>query len=106
MKPGTSVMFEPASNCVLSYGLECMWMMAWLICMSCDENAGNICVTFVIELIHMAMLHSSSNEGNSMMTHIHHKSFSKSGFPGQFMVVGVLGDELTNQYVTVIVVIK
>ena len=59
MKPGTSVMFEPASNYVLSYGLEWMWMMAWLICMSCDENAGKVCVTFVIELIHMAMPHSS-----------------------------------------------
>ena len=106
MKPGTSVMFEPASNCVLSYGLECMWMMAWQICMSCDENARNACVTFVIELIHMAMPHSSSNEGNFMMTHIRHKSLSKSGFPGQFMTVGVLGDELTNQYVTVTVVIK
>ena len=79
MKPGTSVMFEPASNCVLSYGLECMWMMAWLICMSCDENARNVCVTFVIELIHMAMPHSSSNEGNFMMTHIRHNNLSKSG---------------------------
>ena len=79
MKPGTSVMFEPASNCVLSYGLECMWMMAWLICMSYDENAGNVRVTFVIELIHMAMPHSSSNEGNFMTTRIRHNNLSKSG---------------------------
>ena len=81
-------------------------MMAWLICMSYNENAGKVCVTFVIELIHMAMPHSSSNKGNFMMTHIRHKSLSKSGFLGQFMMVGALGDELTNQYVTVTVVIK
>ena len=82
MKPGTSVMFEPASNCVLSYGLECMWMMAWLICMSYDENAIKVCVTFAIELIHMAMPHSPSNEGNFMTTHIRQNNLSKSGFLG------------------------
>ena len=65
MKLGTSVMFEPTSNCVLSYGLECMWMMAWLKCvcfMSSDENARKICLTLVIELIHIFEPHSSSNE--------------------------------------------
>ena len=79
MKPGTSVMFEPASNCVLPYGPECIWMMAWLICRRCGENAGNVCVTFIIELIYMAMPHSPSNEGNFMATHIHHNNLSKSG---------------------------
>ena len=54
-------------------------MMAWLICMSCDENAGEVYVTFVIELIHMAMPHSSSNEGNFMTTRIRHNNLSKSG---------------------------
>lgn len=56
-------MFEPAST--VSYALECMWMMAWLKCvcfMSCDENAGKICVTLVIELIHIFEPCLSSNE--------------------------------------------
>ena len=43
MKLGTSVMFELASNCVFCLMLWNVWMMAWLICMSCDENVVNIC---------------------------------------------------------------
>jgi len=55
--------FEPAST--VSYALECMWMMAWLKCvcfMRCDENAGKICVTLVIELINIFEPRSSSNK--------------------------------------------